>query len=262
MRARDHQVGARRQRVLGQLLVERHVRAPRLVHDQRDAARVRHRQRARLTSATAPKYVGETTHAPTASGVAASARVERLRRSGSGRSRARRPPPAPRTSGAGPTAPASRSCSSARCAAPPRRSPWWASARPAARLPCEAPLIRNHARLAPHASAASRWACSNGRRLDAHVDAVGQRRDVQAQRALAERLQQARVGARAALVPGHVQPCRPPARVRAQRIQVRRLLLALLVTRRSQSVPAVESRRVLNTEAFYQFRLIETRGPG
>ena len=41
-------------------------------------------------------------------------------------------------------------------------SPWWASASPAERLPCEAPLTRNHARWAPQASAASRCACSNG----------------------------------------------------------------------------------------------------
>ena len=37
-------------------------------------------------------------------------------------------------------------------------SPRWASARPAARLPWEAPLTRNQARRAPHASAASVWA--------------------------------------------------------------------------------------------------------
>ena len=49
VRAGDHQVGARRQRVLGQLLVEGQVRAPRLVHDQRHAVAVRDRgQRAHV----------------------------------------------------------------------------------------------------------------------------------------------------------------------------------------------------------------------
>ena len=37
-----------------------------------------------------------------------------------------------------------------------------ASARQVAWLPCEAPLTRNQLRRAPHASAASRWACWNG----------------------------------------------------------------------------------------------------
>ena len=40
--------------------------------------------------------------------------------------------------------------------------PTWRSARQAAWLPCEAPLTRNQLRRAPHASAASRWACWNG----------------------------------------------------------------------------------------------------
>ena len=65
-----------------------------------------------------------------------------------------------------------------------------------------------------------------GRRLGAEVDAVGQRRDIERERLLADRLDQARVGAGAALVSGHVQPGRASRRVGAQRLQVgRRVLL-------------------------------------
>ncbi len=113
------------------------------------------------TSATAPKYVGETIHAPTASGVCASARS-----SVSG-ARQCAMPSSGSSSGAANVGriPESTSASIAlecalRCTT--TRSPLCASARPAARLPCEAPLTRNHARCAPHAPAASRCACSNG----------------------------------------------------------------------------------------------------
>src|SRR6202035_4669827 len=57
------------------------------------------------------------------------------------------------------------------------------------------------------------------------VHAVGQCRNVEAQRALADRVEQARVRARAALVPGHVQAGRVACRILAQRIEVRRLAL-------------------------------------
>ena len=45
---------------------------------------------------------------------------------------------------------------------------------------------------------------------------------------LAERLEQSGIGARAALVPRHVQPRRLATRVLAQRVQIRRLLLAVV----------------------------------
>ena len=60
------------------------------------------------------------------------------------------------------------------------------------------------------------------RRVDADVDAVGQRRDVERQRPLADRLQQPRVGALPALVPGHVQARRDAVGVVVQRVQIRR----------------------------------------
>ena len=68
-----------------------------------------------------------------------------------------------------------------------------------------------------------------GGRLGAEVDAVGERGDVERQRPLAERLEQAVVGALAALVAGDVQPRRLAPRVRAKRIQIRRAALALLL---------------------------------
>ena len=161
VRARDDEVGARRERVLGQRLVEGHVRAPRLVDDQRDAAGVRdlgeaarRRPPRRSTSARSP------TRRPPPASPRAPRRAPRA--SGSGRSPARGRARARRTSGAARRARARRSSRSGRCAARPPRRPWWASARPAAMLPCEAPLTRNHVRRAPHASAASRCACSNG----------------------------------------------------------------------------------------------------
>ena len=55
-----------------------------------------------------------------------------------------------------------------------------ASARQAAWLPCEAPLIRNQLRAAPHASAASSCACWNGVGSGPGVDALGERGDVEA----------------------------------------------------------------------------------
>ena len=71
-----------------------------------------------------------------------------------------------------------RSCSSGRCAARRRGVPCGAAARQAAWFPCEAPLIRNQLRRAPHASAASRWARVERGRVGTDVDALDQRRDV------------------------------------------------------------------------------------
>ena len=105
-------------------------------------------------------------------------------------------------------------------------SPRCASASPTARLPCEAPLTRNHARLAPQASAASRWARSNGVGCSAEVDSVCQRRDVEAEGLLADRAQQPLIGALAALVPGHVQARGTPLGVLDERVEVGRLPLS------------------------------------
>ena len=161
VRARDHQVGAERQRVRRQVLVEGQVRAPRLVDHQRHAVGVRHLGQ--------PGHVGHRAEVGRRDrggadrvGGLGQRPVERLGREAVGdaelgielggheaRAHAR-------------SGPARRSCSSGRCAGPrPRRRRGGASAG-ATWLPCEAPLIRNHVRRAPHASAASSCAAWNG----------------------------------------------------------------------------------------------------
>ena len=122
----------------------------------------------------------------------ARARGRAPRGSCSARCRAPGRSPAPRTSAAAPTRRARRSCSSARCAATTTLRRGGRASSSATWLPCEAPLIRNQVRCAPQASAASCWASLERRRLRAHVDALGERRDVERQRALAERLDAAR----------------------------------------------------------------------
>ena len=120
--------------------------APGLVDDQRHAplvrdlgqrAHVRRRRRSRSARRSRRRRRRAS---------AASARGERLRGQAVGdpelcvELRARQRWDASRTGRA------RRSCSSGRCAGRSPRSPRWASARPAARLPCEAPLTRNQAR--------------------------------------------------------------------------------------------------------------------
>ncbi len=62
-------------------------------------------------------------------------------------------------------------------------------------------------------------------RHGADVDPVRERRDVQAQRALADRLREAQVGARTALVAGHVQARRVALGVLDQCVQIGSLFL-------------------------------------
>ena len=244
VRARDDQVALRPPARVREDLVKGHVRSPRLIHHQRHAVRVRHLDE-RAMSATAPKYVGEITSAPTAPGVASSA--------ASSVSGARQwaMPSSSSTSGAANVGrmPDNTSASivlecALRCTT--IRSPRWASARPAARLPCEAPLIRNHARLAPHASAASRCASSNGVGVAAHVDPVRQRGDVHL--SAASRTPPSAPRRR----PGH--PCGrgragAPGRAprTAQRVQVRRLLLAPQLTARDRQPGARREHRSVST---------------
>ncbi len=90
-------------------------------------------------------------------------------------------------------------------------------------------MTRNHARCAPHASAASVWACGEGRRLGTEVHAVGESRDVERQSPRAEGLEQSLVGALAALVAGHVQARRVARGVGEEGVEIGRLGLALLV---------------------------------
>ena len=80
-------------------------------------------------------------------------------------------------------------------------------------------------RRAPHACGRQPLRLLERRRLRAHVDAVGERGDVERQRALARAHPGARVGARTALVAGHVKAARVAGRVRAQRIEVGRVRL-------------------------------------
>ena len=61
--------------------------------------------------------------------------------------------------------------------------------------------------------------------LESNVDPVGQRRDVHAQRTLADRLEQLGVRARASLVPGNMQPRGLARGILAQRLQVGGLVL-------------------------------------
>ena len=107
------------------------------------------------------------------------------------------------------------------------RSPRCAMARQAATLPCEAPLVRNHVRRAPQASAASRRASSYGaprrrRRRRCPRSASGRR--ARARRRPAPHA--ARVRGEAALVPGHHRAARMARGERDQRLEIRRQALA------------------------------------
>ena len=205
--------------------MEREVRAPRLVHHQRHAVRVRHLGQRR------PR--------------------RRPRRSRWATRRSRRPRPACRDSA---RSSASGVMQCAMCSSgsssgatnvgrsPDRisasivlecalrwittRSPACASVSSATWLPCDAPLIRNQVRRAPHASAASSCASRNGVGSSPTSMPVRERGDVERERALAERLEQARVRARAALVAGHVEAARVAGGVRAQRVEIGRVRLA------------------------------------
>ena len=63
------------------------------------------------------------------------------------------------------------------------------------------------------------------RGLEAHVDSVGERGNVEGQRLRAEGLDQARIGRRAALVSGHMEAAGVTGGVRAQRVEVGGVLL-------------------------------------
>ena len=131
----------------GSVLVEGHVRAPGLVDDQRHAAGVgdlgqRRARRRRRRSRSARRPTRRPRRASRASAL-----VERLRRV-----RQWAMPSSGSSSGATNVGRSPESTSASivlecalRCTT--TSSPWWASASPAARLPCEAPLTRNHARL-------------------------------------------------------------------------------------------------------------------
>ncbi len=160
------------------------------------------------------------THAPTARGVASSASVERLGASGSGRCPARGRPPARRRSAAGPS---STSASivvewALRCTT---TSLAVVRQRQAGRQVALRGAVDQEPR-APRPPRVGRQPLGlfEGRRLGAEVDAVGQRGDVEAERLLAERLEQPASAPGAALVSGHVQPGRLARGVLAQRIQV------------------------------------------
>ena len=102
------------------------------------------------------------------------------------------------------------------------RVPGGARARHSAWLPWVAPLVRNQARAAPYASAASSLGALVRRRRRAHVDPLDVLRHVEQQRPVAERGAQPRVGALAALVPGDVEAQRAPESVGGDRLQVGR----------------------------------------
>ena len=66
---------------------------------------------------------------------------------------------------------------------------------------------------------------SNGVGSEADIDSVRERRDVQAEGALADRVQEALIGPLAALVPGHVQARGVPPCVLDERVEIGGLLL-------------------------------------
>ena len=108
------------------------------------------------------------------------------------------------------------------------RSPRWARARQIAWLPPEPPLTRNQLRRAPQASAASRCA-SCERRLrgsgPTSMPSMPAGRSSWSSRS-PNTSRSGRVGARAALVAGHVKPAGVAIGVRDHRVEVRgRVLL-------------------------------------
>ena len=213
VRARDDEVGARGERVLGQRLVEREVRAPGLVDDQRDAVRVRDVARARARRRPRRSRSARRRSRRPRSGRRVSARVERLGRQAVRDAELRVELGRHERRAQARTGSARRSCSSARCAARPRASPRCASARQAAWLPCEAPLIRNQLRArAPGLGGQLAARCWNGRRLGPGVDALRERRDVERQRRSPNASTQLGLGGRPALVAGDVEAARGRAR--------------------------------------------------
>ena len=224
VRARHDEVRARRERVHRQPVVEREVGAPRLVHDQRHAMRV--------GDLAQPAHVGDRAevgrrHDERAhrAGRRGQRPVERLRGRGSGRSRAPGRAPAPRTPAAAPTAtrPSIVLEWTLRCTT--TCSPACASARHATWLPCEAPLMRNHVRRAPHASAASCCARWNGvGSAPASMPSISAGMSSSSARS-PKASTIAGFGRRTALVAGHVEAPGPALGVRAQRVEVGHRLL-------------------------------------
>ena len=156
--ARDDEVGAQRQRVPRQVVVEGEVRAPRLVDDQRHAVRVRHLgQRGHVGHRA--EVGGRDDRGARRRRASRPARGRARRASGSARCAARGRARAPRRSAAARTGRARRSVLEWALRWTTTSRPRWASASSATWLPCEAPLTRNQVRLAPQASAASACAC-------------------------------------------------------------------------------------------------------
>jgi hypothetical protein len=224
VRAGDHQVRAQRKSVRGQILVEGHVRAPRLVDNQRNAARM--------------GDVGERAHVCDGAEIRRrddprsdrprglrQRHVQRLRRQavrdpqlgvelrcGEGRAQAGEHE---RVDGAGVRVSLHDHLVAVVGQRETRRQVALRGA--VAEKPCSLcppRLRRQPLRLLE-------WG-----RLGPDVDPVGERGYVQAQRTLADRLQQLWIGARAALVPGNVQARGFACGVGAQRLQVWGLVLA------------------------------------
>ena len=211
--ARDHEVGAQRERVRGQVVVEGEVRAPGLVDDQRHAVGV---GRPRPARPRRPPRRSRWATRPSRRPRPASrrARDRAPRASGSGRCPARGRPPARRRSGAAPPGCSRRWCSSARCAGP----------RPVAgvgeREQRHVVALRGAVDEEPGAPRAPG--------LGGELLGLLERRRLRRRRRcptssagmssasapLADRLAQPRVGAGAALVAGHVQAARGRGRRR------------------------------------------------
>ena len=150
-----------RERVPRQLVVEGEVRAPRLVHDQRHAVGVRHLgqrrprrppRRSRWARPPWPRPRPGCRRAPARAPPGVMQWAMCSSGSSSGATNVGRRPDS--TSASIVLEWALRWTTTSR--------PRWASVSSATWLPCDAPLTRNHARRAPHASAARRWASSNG----------------------------------------------------------------------------------------------------
>ena len=159
--ARDDEVGAQRQRVRGQILVEGQVRAPRLVDHERNAVGVGHLGQAGHVGHRA-EVGGRDGGGPHRVGRIGQRPVERLGRQAVGDAAARGRPRGRRSSASARRGCSRRPCSSARCAARPRGRRR-GRAR-AARRGCpgrrRCPGTRCARRPRPRPPAA--WACWNG----------------------------------------------------------------------------------------------------
>ena len=214
----EDDVGAAGERVGGQLVGEGEVRAPGLVDDERDVAGVGDLGQAGDVGDGAEVGRRDDEGGDRLAALLGERLLERLGRQAVGDAELVVDLGRDEARAAGRRGPARRSPRSGRCAGRSPTSPRWARAMQTAWLPPEAPLTRNQMRCAPQASAASRCARWNGVSSGSgpmSTPSIPAGRS-SASASLADRLDQPRVGAAPALVPGNVEAPRL-ARRRARR---------------------------------------------